>query len=206
MRSLILLLSSLCFVGCAASQKDAEKINFTEVKENLRFDNTDIKRQVFDMNRDGKVDMWKFYTIQQGLEQDAPPEYVLIRKELDLNFDGRVDRIMYYDAKETLALEEIDTDFDGRIDRVSFYDNGLIIKTEIYSAQCRQIVIDAPSNEQVFPISTRHYRKGIFTREETDTKCRGKLETVTIFNDKGEVSQVGYDHTGDGIIDEWIRY
>ena len=78
MRSLILLLSSLCFVGCAASQKDAEKINFTEVKENLRFDNTDIKRQVFDMNRDGKVDMWKFYTIKQGLEQDAPPEYVLI--------------------------------------------------------------------------------------------------------------------------------
>ena len=61
------------------------------------------------MNRDGKVDMWKFYTIKQGLEQDAPPEYVLIRKELDLNFDGRVDRIMYYDAKETLALEEIDS-------------------------------------------------------------------------------------------------
>ena len=109
-------------------------------------------------------------------------------------------------AIENAANAEIDTDFDGRIDRVSFYDNGLIIKTEIYSAQCRQIVIDAPSNEQVFPISTRHYRKGIFTREETDTKCRGKLETVTIFNDKGEVSQVGYDHTGDGIIDEWIRY
>lgn len=205
MRLLSLLLLSLCLVGCATSSKAPEKIIFKEARENKRFDNTHYKRQVYDMNHDGNVDMWKYYLIKQKFD-DATPEYTLIRKELDLNFDSRIDRIMYYDAKETLSYEEIDTDFDGYVDRISYYDNALIVKTELYSKQCGLIEIDAPTDEKVFPISTRHYRKGVFTREETDTKCKGKLETVTIFNEKGEVSQVGHDYTGDGIIDEWIKY
>lgn len=206
MRLFSLIMISFCLAGCAGSKRDADKINFAELQENLRFDNTDVKRQIFDMNRDGRVDLLKFYAAKQTYSDDAAAKYALIRKELDLNFDGRIDRIMYYDAKEALIREEIDADFDGKVDRISYYSDGLIVKTEIYSDQCLQIVIDGQDTPEVHPMTTRHYRKGIFTREEHDALCRGKLDSVFIYNEKGELSQTGLDRNGDGIIEEWIRY
>lgn len=204
---IFLSLFVLCLYGCASSKKSTGKITFTEVQENLRFDNTDLKRQVFDMNHDGRIDMWKYYRLKAAFSDKTESEYTLLRKELDLNFDGRIDRIMYYDSKENLSREEIDVDFDGRIDRISFYDNGFIVKTEIYSGECKQAFIDKASDgANVYPYATRHYRKGVFTREERDDGCRGQMSSVLIFNEKSEVSQIGYDRDGDGIIEEWVRY
>ena len=59
MRLFSLIMISFCLAGCAGSKRDADKINFAELQENLRFDNTDVKRQIFDMNRDGRVDLLK---------------------------------------------------------------------------------------------------------------------------------------------------
>ena len=200
-------IAALVLAGCAGTTKmDDGNIQFKEKKVNARFDNTGLIRQVFDMNHDGVVDLWKFYEVKKASDDETDGQRLLIRKELDMNFDETVDRIMYYNQKENLIREEIDANFNGSIDRIQYYDNGLIVKTEIYSADCNSVAIDGKDNPQVRPNLVRHYRKGLLTREERDDACDGVRETITIFNDKGEVSQIGYDHDGNGIVEQWIRY
>ena len=205
---LLIICGVLSMPGCASSKKDASDMNhltFIEAYENPRFDNTDLRRQVYDMNGDVKVDLWKYYMLKPMAKDETKMEYILVRKELDLNFDGRVDRIMYYNLKENLIREEIDTDFNGTIDRVHYYDDSMVIKTEFYQLTCNSVNIDAigdPSN----PDLVRHYRKGVLTREETDGQCDGVVEYVTIFNAEGKIAQIGEDNNQDGVIDKWIRY
>ena len=192
--------------GCAESNKDVKMMTYKEARENLRFDNTDMKKQVFDMNGDAQVDMWKFYRYHKTVDTDGPGELMIVRKELDVNFDGRVDRIMFYNTKEELTREEIDTNFDNHIDRIYHYDSGLLVKTEFYTKLCNAMVIDAPDDGPRNPDLVRFYRKGILTREELDEYCTGHHTNVTIFNAEGAVTQTGEDKNGDGVIDIWVRY
>ena len=106
---LLILCGVLSILGCASSNKansNDGRLMFIEANENTRFDNTDLRRQVYDMNGDVQVDLWKFYSLKPMAKDETRLEYILARKELDLNFDGRVDRIMYYNTKENLIREQ----------------------------------------------------------------------------------------------------
>lgn len=201
----------VALLGCSQSDKTSKTSasfggdNYDQ-EVNRRFDNSETVRQVFDMNHDGQIDLWKFYTHKKTVDTEGEGEIIIVRKELDLNFDGRVDRIMFYNQKENLTQEEIDTNFDGKIDRIHFYDNGLIVRTEFYERSCNKIEIDGENNPQVNPNQLRYYRQGVLTREETDAACDGKREIVTLFNADGEIAQVGLDDNGDGVIENWVRY
>ncbi|MBQ9816195.1 MAG: hypothetical protein IJM59_01830 [Proteobacteria bacterium] len=209
---IIAMLGLMALNGCSNSDKSSEtaannrRLVYEEKNANQRFDNTDMVRQVFDMNHDGQIDLWKYYSYKKTIDVEGKGELIISRKELDLNFDGRIDRIMFYNQKENLIKEEIDTNFDGNIDRIHYYDNGLIVKTEFYELKCNSIQIDGESNPETNPNLIRFYRQGVLTREENDAACDGKHETVTLFNAEGEIVQVGLDEDGDGVIENWIRY
>ena len=206
--SLAVFLSVLS--GCSESERTtetaADHVVFREVQEHRRFDNTDLKRQVFDMNNDGQVDLWKFYSYFRKSDSEGEGDLLIVRKELDVNFDGRIDRIMYYNQKEELVREEIDTDFNGSIDRIHYYDNSLVVKTEFFQRKCNQIMIDGENNPEVYPNLLRFFRQGVLTREEIDEKCDSVHEAVTIFNAEGGVAQIGLDENNDGVIENWPRY
>ena len=195
--------------GCGKDQNPKSatdhKIVFSEQRVNNRFDNSELKKQVFDMNKDGVVDLWKYYAYKTSTDSEDT-ELVIIRKELDLNFDGRVDRIMYYNHKENLIREDIDTNFNGRIDRIHHYDNMNLVRTEFYRAKCNKMEIDGTHNPTVNPDMLRFYRQGVMTREELDEKCDGNHESVIIYNPNGEIAQIGKDANNDGIVETWIRY
>lgn len=98
--------------------------------------------QLFDLNRDGKIDLVKFY------EKDR-----LQRTEADLDFDGKADLITEYDTstgevrrktqgdgntsiwtyynKRELRKKEIDRNADGKPDLWVYYKNGRSYRTEI---------------------------------------------------------------------------
>ena len=207
---LAIFVCSSILAGCSGSDKSsstaANRMVFKEQKENLRFDNTGMKRQVFDMNSDGQVDLWKFYAYKKASDEEGEGELIIVRKELDLNFDGVVDRIMYYNQKENLMREEIDTNFDGIVDRIHYYDNGLVIKTEFYQEDCNRFAIDEINTAEVHPNLVRVFRQGVLTREEVDVSCDGKREVVTVFNAEGDIVQIGMDENSDGIIEKWLRF
>lgn len=201
-----MILLMMGVVGCSGTAREVSQGAYRDVRTSTRTDDGHLIRQVYDMNGDGRIDLWKFYASMQKTDQEGAPERVLVRKEVDINFDGTIDRIMYYSQNEDLVSEEIDTNFDGIIDRIQYYTNGFVVKTEVYTADCNRVRVDSEERPEVNPNLTRHFRKGVLTRESFDSKCSGKEEMLTIFNEKGEVSQIGYDRDADGVIDQWVKY
>jgi hypothetical protein len=67
-----------------------------------------------DINQDGKADL--FYISERG-ETGA----VLVRHEVDLNWDGMVDVRTWLSPEGQITREEMDGDFDGWVDWVDYY-------------------------------------------------------------------------------------
>lgn len=98
--------------------------------------------QLFDINRDGKIDLVKHF--EKGK---------LVRTESDLDYDGVVDAVTDFDPyngelkkktqadgatniwkyyfKNELRRKEIDRNSDGKADMWVYYRNGKVIRTEI---------------------------------------------------------------------------
>ena len=81
-----------------------------------------------DTNLDQKADVWKFY---QSVDVGGQKTEILTCKEVDLNHDGKIDLVYYYDDKGAqLTLDEADTDFDGKFDMTRYYANGKVVREE----------------------------------------------------------------------------
>src|SRR4051794_18788136 len=76
-------------------------------KEEMSTDGLLIRR--FDLNRDSKPDMVKYFKVLPAGEQ-------LVRSEFDLNFDGKPDVWRFYDERKNMTKERVDFDFDGVVD------------------------------------------------------------------------------------------
>jgi hypothetical protein len=66
--------------------------------------------QDIDLDADGAPDIKNYYRERS----DAPR--LLVRKELDLNRDGKIDVLSFFDADGNLEREEMDSDYDGTLD------------------------------------------------------------------------------------------
>jgi hypothetical protein len=77
-----------------------------------------------DINGDGKGDI--FHVSERG-ETGA----VMIRREVDLNWDGMIDVRTWLDPDGQLIREEMDGDYDGWIDWVDHYSQGQRTRSEI---------------------------------------------------------------------------
>src|SRR5262245_51346224 len=73
----------------------------------------------FDLNQDGKPDVWK-YVVERN-ERGTTVE-AMVCKKVDLNHDGKVDYIVQYDDAGNIKYEEYDFDFDGKFDARFHYD------------------------------------------------------------------------------------
>lgn len=68
------------------------------------------EQEAMDFNNDGLMD--DFYIYEAGL---------LVRREVDSNYDGKIDLWAYMDKGMYLVAYEKDNDFDGIVDRVKDY-------------------------------------------------------------------------------------
>lgn len=150
----------------------------------------DEKLVEFDLNGDKKPDVWT-YTVPaktpEGKDFDR-----LVRKELDINWDGKVDIARNYDQKEQIEREALDLDFDGKVDQVNFYEKGVIVRKES----------DLASGGK--PTLWRFYEKGKLVRKERDTNGDGKVDYWEYW-EGDQVDRVGEDLDGDGNVDKWTK-
>ena len=70
--------------------------------------------RTYDLNRDGKPDDWKHFKLVPG--ENGQMREVMIERDLDTNFDGKVDLTTYYDDDGVRVKEIYDLDFDGKPD------------------------------------------------------------------------------------------
>src|SRR5262245_37556086 len=110
-----LLPALLLVAACAANKPDAKnpadaakKEKEAEPKGNApepmnadrsRCDKRGKRIVEFDLNHDGKADVWKYW-----IAADANRADTLACKEIDGNFDGRLDMWIYYDDAQNITL------------------------------------------------------------------------------------------------------
>ena len=150
----------------------------------------DEKMLPYDLNHDGKPDVWDFTVVSKG--PDGREIDRLVRKELDINFDGRVDIVRFYDEREQLSKELMDLDFDGKIDQANYYEKGLLVRKERY------LGAHGKPDEWVY------YEKGHIVRKERDLHGSGKVDYWEYW-EGDQVDRVGEDLDGDGNVDKWTK-
>jgi antitoxin component YwqK of YwqJK toxin-antitoxin module len=147
-----------------------------------------------DSNGDGKPDVFKFYPKGKVPADPNKPDVGsgLLRKEADLNTDGKIDVWAWYNADGTKLREAFDLDYDSKVDLIVFYEKQQVIRKEIYTAGCER------------PSAFKYYEKGKLARVERDRKCSGRIDTWEYW-DGDHVDRVGEDNDGDGNVDRWLK-
>ncbi|HSI03150.1 MAG TPA: hypothetical protein VLC93_01670, partial [Myxococcota bacterium] len=133
-------LGLLVFVGlvaCAGSSRDPAKAASLEATSAATDDREayakerNLALKSFDLNRDKKPDVFKFYRIAPDPAAAGQNVEQLVRKDVDLNHDGKVDVIRLYDGKNQVTEERTDLDFDGRYDELAFFEAAQLSRKEI---------------------------------------------------------------------------
>ena len=149
------------------------------------FDAGCCQRRDLDLNKDGKPDAYQFSRII-----DEQP--VVVRKEVDINFDGKIDLVRDLSDKGELVDERLDNDFDGKIDLVVFFERGAIVRKEYDTNFDAKVDV------------WRFFDKGAMLREEADLDYNGQVDYWEYF-EGGKLDRVGIDRNGDGNVDEWLN-
>ncbi|RME29401.1 MAG: hypothetical protein D6798_00140 [Deltaproteobacteria bacterium] len=139
--------------------------------------------QAIDVNGDGRADVFNY---MREREDNAP---LMVRKETDLNWDGRIDVRAWFDDSGVLEKEEMDGDFDGRVDWTDHYQGGKRVLSEIDT--------DFDGTYDLF----KYYEGAKVRRKERDTDRDGSVDLWEYLDDQGRVVKTGRDLDGDGVMD-----
>ncbi len=168
----------------AQASEDEESVRVSLAKTN----GWEIRQ--FDLNRDERADVYKFFTRGPDPKREGEETDLLMRKEVDLNHDGRVDVIQLFDVAQNLVEEHTDLDFDGRKDEITHYSEGVILR--------REIDLNYDGRTDI----TKKYTAGTLTVIESDRSGDGRTDTWEYF-ENGLIDRIGTDINGDGTVDEW---
>ncbi|MBN92482.1 MAG: hypothetical protein CL928_00195 [Deltaproteobacteria bacterium] len=180
--------ATLLLCSCATSQKKKQEgplLGDDWVDPVQEFEEGDGFRKItLDINNDRQPDVFNYFRAGEGEEVD-----LLVRKEIDLNFDSRVDVIQIW-KDGAMAQEQIDADFDGRTDWTDFYDASERIRAEW------------DTRFDGYPDLVRYYESGQLARLEMDTTGDRRVDYWEYY-EGGVMQRSGWDLNADGKIDKW---
>ncbi len=192
MRSVALIFIVLIFFTACPKKQDTATQNMTSIasEQTGKSEVDGLPSRTFDINGDNKPDIWEYY--KKG-EKDGKQTDIVVRKEFDLNHDGKVDMVKVFNDKGETVKEMIDFDFDGRFDTTNYIEKGQLTRQEM------------DLNWDGKPDIVKFFEKGKIVRKELSTKIDGKMDYFEYYDDKGSVDRIGIDKNGDGDVDQWIK-
>ncbi|MBU8897033.1 hypothetical protein KRR26_15550 [Corallococcus sp. M34] len=143
-----------------------------------------------DVNGDHSPDVWTYSVTVKS--PDGRERERVVRKELDLNWDGKVDLTQYFDEHGEKVREVMDLDYDGKVDATYTFEKGLKVKGE------RDIDGDGRPDSFLF------FEKGVLVRKENDNNHDGRVDYWEYW-EGNQVDRIGEDVDGDGNVDKWTR-
>ncbi len=148
----------------------------------------------YDTSGDNLPDVRKVF---QRVGDGTASRLIMICRESDVNGDGRMDVVRYYDDEGRSLREEADRNFDGKMDLVTVYQNGQVVRQELDENH------DGKIDTKIF------FDQGVPQRAERDLKGRS---TATQWRpdrweyfEAGHLVRMGTDLDGDGRVDHWDR-
>jgi len=115
---IIQLLTLLLLWGCGSGPVS------TKIEGPRQLTPKNESEQSFDLNGDEKPDVWRHY-VQKGKNK------ILSHKVFDLNFDGKPDFKRVYTPAGKVVRDELDMDFDGDVDRIVYYKDNRLERKEV---------------------------------------------------------------------------
>ncbi len=193
--ALLLLSLAGAAAGCASGKDqvkpDAASSDSEQLAENIRQERQgDEKVTEYDLNHDKNPDVWSYTVAAKDAEGRDIDK--LVRKELDINWDGKVDIARYYDDREAVQREALDLDFDGKVDQTNFYEKGQIVRKE------RDLDYNGRADLWIF------FEKGKVVRKERDVNGDSKIDYWEYW-ENDQVDRIGEDLDGDGNVDRWTK-
>jgi len=190
--SISLATAALLVAACGTKTRPAaagdDNAYISKVKEK-EMSESGLVRQSIDLDADEQAEIFNFYRERA----DAPR--LLVKKEIDLNRDGRVDVISYFDGEGRLEKEEMDGDYDGVFDWTDHYQDGYRVMSE-YDTD-----FDGVANVWKYYVRNDDGSQPRLDRKERDTDGDGQVDVWERFNSEGEVIRTGRDTDGDGKMD-----
>ncbi|MBW1926948.1 MAG: hypothetical protein JRI35_07135 [Deltaproteobacteria bacterium] len=113
---------------------------------------------------------------------------------LDMNKDGKIDRIALFDRRGRLIRLEIDSNADEFMDRFQYYEKGQIIRVEMDTDHDRRI--DCRD----------YFEAGKRTRHERLSNDTGEVTQVIQFDLQERPLKIKKDTTGDGLFDSIYHF
>ena len=145
-----------------------------------------------DVDGDGRADTFKYYKEIDDPERPGEKKVILVRQDVDINWDGRLDICRFFDDKGKVDREEFDLDYDGKVDEIKLYEEG-VIKTAKRDR----------NNDGRYDV-TRTYKNGKLVQKATDTNDDGKPDRWEYF-DGNRLDRIGVDADHDGKVDRWAK-
>ena len=145
--------------------------------------------QAYDLHRTGKPDVWVYSVTTQ--DATGRPVERRVRKEADLNGDGRVDIVYYFDADGQVTKETLDLDYDGKVDDTIYFEKGKKVRSEKD--------LDGDGRVDTWNYYDANEK---LVRKERDVKGTGKVDYWEYW-ENGVIDRIGEDLDGDGQVDRW---
>ena len=137
------------------------------------------KRELLDDDHDGRPEKTIYY---------EPNSDKIARIEEDTNGDGQPDAwTIYKDGK--IVVRRADTNGDGEVDSWTFYRDGQVVRQE------QDTDFDGVRDR------IDYYENGKLVRRTEDKDGSGHPQRITLFDAKGNPTEVDEDKNGDGKID-----
>jgi hypothetical protein len=182
----------VALTACAKkAETGASQLPPTQVAEKMAPDPSDVGLilQEIDLDRDNNPEIFNYLKEREG----APR--LLVRKEMDLNRDGRVDVRSFFDDSGRLVREEMDSDYDKAFDHTDIYQDGVRVMSEYDT--------DADGAANVHKYYVRNEQGvPVLDRKERDEDGDGKIDVWERFDATGQVVRTARDTDGDGKMDE----
>jgi hypothetical protein len=172
-----LLLSALVLVAaCKGKKADTTLKNTADTGPKIDAslcDPADKRVVEFDLNKDGKSDVWRFY------KGDAQ-----VCKQVDFDHDGRKDWVEAYDTAGRAIYQKADFDYDGKFDMLTLLDPSTGKPTEAErdtdfdgKFDVRETYIDGELS------SVRRDRNGDTRPDQWEQYIDGRVSSVTYDDD-----------------------
>lgn len=191
-------------VACSAPAKTAAKkdTDTTKSKANIPEPqvggaNEFVKK--FDLNKDKRADLWKVYVKIADKRDSTKTVLKLVRQEIDLNGDGKIDIKRFY-KDGTKHREIFDLDYDGKFDLEKFYHKGHAYKHAYYLRSKTR-----PDVFKYFELEgKKRKKKSYLVRKERDTNLDGRIDYWEYW-ERGNLDRIGRDTDFDGKVDVWEK-
>ena len=181
----------------AAAKAAQERYQLTSKGDEIRFDGNVYELKHYDVNKDKKPDIINVF--KKVPNEKGGNDLVISVKMMDLNHDSRIDVWRYFN-EETGAVvkEELDLDFDNKVDRIDYFIGGVVRRSEFdfqfdekpdiiksYDEAGQVLEIESDQNGDGVIDYWEYYKNGVIEKIEKDTNKDGKPDVSKMPGDDG---------------------